>query len=136
MVLVASVVLASAYSFWSTLYTETMAASGRLGRALVLRQSTSAFGSISCPLSSRSSHLVSGALFPLSLYLAVIVPGVWVLLYSSEIWILREMSISVGAMLGSTVDTCSASVRGFGRISHIFYVATDSDPEAFLLHSV
>ena len=43
---VASVVLANAYSFWSTLYTETMAASGRLGQALVMRQSTVAFESI------------------------------------------------------------------------------------------
>ena len=83
MVLVANVVLASAYSYWSTLYTETMAASGRLGQALVMRQSTVAFGSISSPLCSRSSHLESGALFPLSLYLAVIVPCVWVLLRST-----------------------------------------------------
>ena len=33
-----------------------------------------------------------------------------VLLRSTENWISREMSVSVGAMLGSTVDTCSASV--------------------------
>ena len=50
------------------------------------------------------------AFFPLSLYLAVIIPGVWVLQRSSEIGIFREMSISVGAMLCTTVDTCSASV--------------------------
>ena len=78
--------------------------------ALVMRQPTNAFGRISCPLCSRSSHLESGALFPLSLFLAVIVPGVWVLLRSTEIWIFQEMSISVGEMLGTTVDTCSASV--------------------------
>ena len=42
MVLVASVVLASAYSFWSTLYPEIMAALERLGRALVMRQPTDA----------------------------------------------------------------------------------------------
>ena len=35
--------------------------------------------------------------------------------------------------LGSTVDTCSS--RGFGRIFHIFYVAVNSNPEAFGLHS-
>ena len=80
---VASVVLASAVSLWSTLYTETMAASGRLGRCLVMRQSTVAFEIIPSPLCSRSSHLESGALFPLSLYLAVIVPRVWVLLRST-----------------------------------------------------
>ena len=40
----------------------------------------------------------------------------------------------MGAILGSTVDTCSASVLvcGSGRISHIFYVAADSDPEVLL----
>ena len=38
------------------------------------------------------------------------------------------------ALLGSTVDTFSTG--GFGRISHIFYVAADSDPEAFFLHFV
>ena len=41
-------------------------------------------GRISCPIRSRGSHLESGALFPLSLYLAVTVPGVWVLLLSTE----------------------------------------------------
>ena len=61
---VASVVLASAYSLWSTFHTETMAASGRLGQALVMRQSTVAFESISSPLCSRCSHLESGAFSP------------------------------------------------------------------------
>ena len=42
--------------------------------ALVMRQPTSAFGRIPRPLRSRCSHLESGALFPLSLYLAVFVP--------------------------------------------------------------
>ena len=74
------------------------------------RQPTYAFERISCPMCSGSSHLESGTLFPLSLFLAVIVPGVWVLLRSTENWFLLEMSISVGAMLGLTVDSCSASV--------------------------
>ena len=65
---------------------------------------------ISCPVCLCCSHLASGALFPLSLYLTVIDPGVMVLLRSLESWIFREMSLSVGAMLDSTVDTCSASV--------------------------
>ena len=87
------------------------AALGRLGGALVMRQPTDALGRISCPGRSRGSHLESGALFPSSLCLAVIVPGVWVLLLSTENGILREMTLSVGAILGSTVDTCSATVR-------------------------
>ena len=53
-------------SFWSTLYTETMAASGRLGRAFAMRQSTEAFWSLSCPLRSLGSHVKSGAFFRLS----------------------------------------------------------------------
>ena len=97
-----------------------------------MRQPTDALGRISCPLRSRGSHLESGALFPLTLYLAVTDPGVWVLLLSTENEILREMTISVGAILGSTVDTCSATVRwGLWTHSHMFLVAADSDPEAF-----
>ena len=53
--------------------------------ALVMRQPTNALGSISCPVRSCCSHLECGALFPLSLYLAVIVPGVWVLYMSTKI---------------------------------------------------
>ena len=45
-----------------------------------------------------------------TLNLAVTVSGVWVLLLSTENEILREMTISVGAILGSKVDTCSATV--------------------------
>ena len=42
-----------------------------------------------------------------------------------------------GAMLGSTVITRSASVRGaFGRIAHIFNGEADSNPEVSCLHSV
>ena len=92
-------------NFWARIQKSGGLGDGRDG-ALVMRQPTNAFGRISYPLCSRSSHLESGALFPLSLFLAVIVPGVWVLLRS----IFRKMSLSVGAMLGSTVDFCSASV--------------------------
>ena len=73
---VASVVLASAYSLWSTLHTETMAASGRLGQALVMRQFTVAFESISSPLCSRCSHLESGAFSPC--------PCIWQSLFTQE----------------------------------------------------
>ena len=36
-----------------------------------------------------------------------------------------------GAMLGLTVDTCSASVLSFGRIAHTSNVAVDSNPVAW-----
>ena len=60
------------------------------------------------------------------------VPGVWVLLRSTEI----EFSGDV------YFRWCNALYKsgymffvGFGRIAHIFYVAADSIPEALLLHS-
>ena len=126
-------VLASAYSIWSTLHTATMAASGRLGQALVMRQPTYAIGSISCPLCSCSSHLESGALFPLSLYLAVIVPGVYVLLMIAKIGFFRawwQCLYNSGYML------CVSTLATMDEFLHVFYVAADSDPEAFFLHSV
>ena len=52
-----------AYSLWFPLHIVTMAASGRLGQALVMCQSTVAFERISCPMCSRSSLLESGTLF-------------------------------------------------------------------------
>ena len=41
--------------------------------------------------------------------------------------------IGTRALLGSTVITCSSG--GFGLIFHIFYVAVNSNSEAFVLHS-
>ena len=39
----------------------------------------------------------------------------------------------MGAMLGSTVDTCSASVLcAFGRFAHIFHGDVDSNPAVFV----
>ena len=58
--------------------------------ALVMRQPTDATESISSPSCSRCSHLESCALFPLSLLLAVIVLGVWVLLRSTRIGFFRR----------------------------------------------
>ena len=52
--------------------------------------------------------------------LAVFVQGVLVLLRCLESWIFREMSLSMGAMLGLTVDTCSASV--------LWWLRADSNP--------
>ena len=63
-------------------------------------------------------------------YLAVIF-SVSGLLLSTENWILREMSISVGAMPGSTVFL-RQYFGGHGRIAHIFYDAADSNPEVLL----
>ena len=46
------------------------------------------------------------------------------------------MTLSWGAMLGSTADTSYASVHlAFRRISQYFLVYSDSDPEAFFLRS-
>ena len=95
-------------NFWARIQKSGGLGDG-LDAALVMRQPTDAIESISCPLRSRCSHLKSGALFPLSLYLAVLVPGVWVLLMSTRL-IFREMTFFVGAILGLPVDTCSASV--------------------------
>ena len=87
-----------------------MAASGRLGQALVMRQSTVAFESISSLLCSRNSHLESDALLP-----CVPVSGSHCSARlgvdcENENWDFREMPFFVGAILGLTVDTCSASV--------------------------
>ena len=121
-VLVASVVLASAYSFWSTFCTDDRGSSGRLGRALVMRQPAYAFEGISCPMRApfrspcfwQSLFRVSGCC-----------RGV------QKIVFFRVMSISVGAMRGLTVDTCCASVLWWLRA----YFA-DSGPAAFFLRAV
>ena len=46
----------------------------------------------------------------------------------------RRIGFGTRALLGLTVGTCSTGC--FGRISHIFYVAVNSNPEAVFLHSV
>ena len=57
--------------------------------------------------------------------------------FEYENWILRETTFFVGAMLGTTADTCSASVLWWlWKNVHIFYVVADSFPEALLLRSV
>ena len=49
---------------------------------------------------------------------------------------IRESSPITTTMIGSTVITCSASVRGaFGRIAHIFYGEADSNSEVSCLLS-
>ena len=68
----------------------------------------------------------SGALFQLSLYLAVLVPCVWALLMSTENWIFREILVQC---LGFDSGYSSCEYFGFGSISHIFFVAADSNPD-------
>ena len=52
-------------------------------------------------------------------------PGEWVLLVEYR----RMVFFGTRALLGSTVVTCSTG--GFGRISAFFFVAVNSNPEAF-----
>ena len=87
-----------------------MAALRRLGRALVMRQPTDALGRISCPLRSRCSHLESGASSPLSLYLAVVVRGVWVFLFNTKI--------------GFAGDDCFRGCNIWFDIGHMFCDST------------
>ena len=71
-------------------------------------------------------------IFSVSSYLAVFVPGVWVLLMSLESWIFRQMSLSmVQCLVRQWIHALRQYSGGFGRISHIFYDAADSNPEAF-----
>ena len=83
MVLVAGVVLASAFFFWSTLFQAITEVSVSLGR---------------CPRHA-SAYGYSG---------------------STESWISQEMSISAGAMLGSTVDTFMRQYLGTMEELHTF----------------
>ena len=102
-----------------------------------MRQPTDALGRISCPVCSRSSYLESGALFPLSLFLAVIVPGVLGIAYGTKIGFFgRRLPSWVQCLVQQWIHVLCRYSGDFGRISHIFYVVADSFPEALLLHSV
>ena len=79
---------------------------------------------LSC-VCSRCSHLKIGSLSSVS----------GCCMWNTDYWILGEMTWSMGGMLGSTVDKMSATVLSFGRISHIFYVAVDSNSEVSSLRS-
>ena len=72
-----------------------------------------------------------------SSYLAVFTSASGCCLWSTGYLIFPEILACFScAMLGSTVDTRSASVLGaFGRIAHFFYFEVDSDPEVFGLRS-
>ena len=117
-------------------YPDDHAALGRLGRAIVLRQLTDALGRISCPWRSRCSHLESGALFPC--------PSIWHSLFwasgccflSTRIGFFGRLLFSwVQYLVRQWIHTLRQYFGGYGRISHIFCVAADLDPEAFLHHS-
>ena len=106
---------------------------GGWGGALVMRQPADALRRISFPLRSRCLHLESGALFPLTLYLAVLFQSVWVLLLSLEGLDFAGDSCFVGAILGSTVDTRSATVLWWlwTNFTH-FCVGADSNADVLL----
>ena len=56
-----------------------------------------------------------------------------VLLRSTENWFLREMSISVvQCLVRQWIHVLRQYFGGYGRTSHIFYVAADSNPEVLL----
>ena len=110
--------------------------SGGLGEgwdgALVMRQPTGAIGSISCPLCSCSSHLEPGTLFPC--------PCIWQSLFRASgccLW-LRILDFSGddffrggNAWYNSGYMLCVSTSEAMDEFLHIFYVAADSDPEAF-----
>ena len=114
---VASVVLASAYSLWSTLHTVTMAASGRLDRpssCVSLRLLLKEFP-VLCARAVRSWNLVH--YFFVSLLLAVLVPGVWVLLMSSKIGFFgRRLSSWVQCLVQQWIHVLRQYSGDFGRI--------------------
>ena len=110
---------------WGTTWVE--AAFGSLGEAgtmpsscVSLRLLWKNFIVSSCPSCSRNSHLESGALFPLSLYLAVLVPGVWVLLMSTNIGFFGRRLSSWEQCLVLQWIHALRQFFGYGRISHMF----------------
>ena len=77
-----------------------------------------------------------GASFPYGLASGSHASCVWVFNVEYRIRLFVGFCGYSGAMLGSTVDTCSSSVLGaFGRFAHIFCVDVDSEPEVFFLLS-
>ena len=130
----ASVVLASIFLVHPLTQT-IMAAFGRLGRVLVMRQSTVAIERISYPLCSRCSHLESGALFPCDS-----VPGShWFrasgcCLSSTENWILTgDFCLrGCGTWFDSRYMFCDSTLVAMDEFHTFFYDAADSNPEVLL----
>ena len=99
-----------------------------------MRQSTEAFGRISCPWYVRAVCTWNFGAFSLHLVSVSHLLVVWVLLGVQRIAFLGRVC-GLGAMPGSTGDTCSATVLAFfERIVHNFYVEMDSHPGVFLLY--
>ena len=75
-----------------------------------------AFGrcfSFTLPALSRCSHLKLGAFFFYDLVSSSLSSVSGCCMWNADHWILHEMTWSMGATLGSTMVTCSASVLGF-----------------------
>ena len=128
MVLVASVVLASAYSFWSTLYTDDH---GSLGEAGTGPRHASAYGYF-----WKNFLSFALALFALEIrcFISVVLvsgshcSGCLGVAYEYESWILREMTFSwVQYLSRQWIHVLRQYSGGSGRASHIFYVAADPD---------
>ena len=101
--------------------------------ALVMRQPTDALRRISFPIRSRCSHMESGAPFPLTLSLAVIVLCVWVLLLRRKMRFYgRCLFPWVQYLVRQWIHVMQQYFGGCGRIAHIFYVAAGSNPEVLL----
>ena len=62
---------------------------------------------------SRCSHLKIGALFLFDFVSGSLSAVSGCCMWNTDYWILREMTLSMGAMLGSTMDMGSATVLGF-----------------------
>ena len=100
-----------------------------------MRQSTEAFGRISCPWYARavcnwnfgvfSLHLVSGSHFLV----------VWVLLGVQRIALLGRVC-GLGAMPGSTGDTCSATVLAFFFLDELYTISTSKWTRILVFFSV
>ena len=104
---------------------------------IIMRQTTEAFGGLSFPGFARvfRTSWKNGALFLYDLVSGSFFLCLWVLHVDYEtLDSSRDYSVR-GAMLCLTVDTGHATVLGFGRISHTFHVAVDSNPGVFGLHS-
>ena len=101
--------------------------------SIVVRQSTEAFGRVSFPVSLHALFALGNMVhyFFTTLYQAVLCPVFGRCMWGTELGFPGDARFFGEAMLGSTVDTCSASVLGaFGRILHIFYGEVDADPRS------
>ena len=92
----------------------------------VIRQSTEAFRRVSFLVSLLALFALGNMVhcFLMTSYQAVLCPVFGRCMWSTGFF--RRCSILLGAMLGSTVDTCLTLLDVF---LHMFYGEVDSDPE-------